>query len=47
MKVQTTYDLMVIEYISKLLNQVLKWNDYENIDLVKTFDVFSCALKQV
>jgi len=46
LKVQTKYDLMVIEWISKFLNQVLKWNSYENIDLVKNFDVFSCALKQ-
>ena len=47
LKVQTTWDLAVIHGISSFLNQVLKWNKYENIDLVKNYEVFSSALKEV
>ena len=40
-------DMVVIKYIAKFVNQMLRWNDYKNIDLVKNYETFRGALTQV
>ena len=47
LKVQTDYDLFIIELLIKISNKLLKLNEYKDLDLVKQFDNFQKYLIEV
>ena len=47
LRTQFEWDLFIIKRLTSLLDTVLDWNDYKDINLSKRYEIFASALRKV